>query len=119
LREPRRISDLGELRDYVRVRVEKIIECMKQRGWDSVVVETYRTQQRQDWLYGIGRIHDLKRKPVTWTHHSKHSIRKAVDFIDRRFGYANSKFYSVLAECARAEGMYTIPQEGCHIEWQG
>jgi hypothetical protein len=117
--EPKRNNDIDSLVDYVRARVEKILVRMKERGLDPIVYEAKRSQERQVWLYGIGRTHDLNRKPVTWTMHSKHLVGKAVDIISKEHGWNAPHFFDVLRDEARREGMDIIATEGCHIQYRG
>ena len=45
--------------------------------WDYIITSTYRDQECQDWLYEQGRTRPGK--IVTWTHHSRHTGRRAWD----------------------------------------
>ena len=77
------IKDLKELDPTFRETVEKVLADLAQwcavhlPGRHPVVIETYRPQSRQDELYAQGRTKPGKK--VTWTRHSKHTERKAVD----------------------------------------
>lgn len=112
---------LGALVPYVAERVERILERMRARGFDPMVFETHRSQERQNWLYGIGRTHDFHRKPVTWTKTgSKHLVGKAADIISRKdFWNAPPAFWIALRQEANKEGMHVLRAEKCHIEWRG
>jgi len=50
-------------------------------GLDPVVIETYRSQARQDYLYEQGRTRPGDK--VTWTRSSKHKTRLAADVCPR------------------------------------
>lgn len=117
MKEPPRITDLDELVWYVRGRVLRVLGAMTLRGFDPIVYETYRTQERQEWLYGVGRTHSLSRKPVTYTRSSYHTKRKAVDIISKSTLWSDDKFFKALKEEAAKEGLKTLDFEGCHIEW--
>jgi peptidoglycan L-alanyl-D-glutamate endopeptidase CwlK len=117
--EPKRYADLDTLQPYVRERVERVMAAMVAAGFDPIIFEARRSPTRQKWLYGVGRTHDKKRKPVTWTLESKHISGKAVDIISKRWGWANNAFFVALRKAAHAEGMHTIANDGAHIEWQG
>jgi hypothetical protein len=117
--EPKRNADITSLVPYVADRVEKILARMKARGFDPIVFEALRTKARQEWLYGVGRTHSLKRKPITWTLKSRHLAGKAVDIISKKRGWNWPEFYTALREEARREGMYALDVEQCHIEFRG
>lgn len=51
-------------------------ECKKQ-GLNALITETYRSQERQNWLYEQGR--SRSGKIVTWTKNSRHTSRRAWD----------------------------------------
>ncbi|ONI40752.1 hypothetical protein AN639_11775 [Candidatus Epulonipiscium fishelsonii] len=53
-------------------------ECKKQNVY-IFITETYRSQERQNYLYGIGRTHSLNKKKVTWTKKSVHTNKMAWD----------------------------------------
>lgn len=119
MHEPPRQSDLSLLVPYVEARVRRIIDRMHERGFDAIAFETGRSPERQDWLYGIGRTHDLGRKPVTWTHSSKHIVGKAADIISKSRGWRWPEFYKALKQEANREGMRVLTKEQCHVEWRG
>lgn len=117
--EPPRISDLGRLVPYVRARVEVILAAMKDKGFDPIPFETLRTKARQNWLYGIGRDYALNRRPITWTHNSRHLVGKACDIVSKsKHWNASNAFWQCLADEAEAQEMHTIPQERCHLEYR-
>lgn len=117
--EPPRDATLNGLVPYVRERVEKILAAMTAQGYDPVVFEGKRSIERQRWLYGIGRTHSKKRRPVTWTLNSLHLVGKAVDIISKKHGWSNEAFYVALRHEAHAVRMGVIPNEGCHLQWEG
>ena len=47
----------------------------KEAGLNVLITETYRSQERQDYLYQQGR--SRAGKVVTWTHSSRHTSRRA------------------------------------------
>lgn len=53
--EPARISSLSELLPHVRDRFLMGQRDLRHVGVDVVVLETRRTPERQEWLYGSGR----------------------------------------------------------------
>lgn len=76
------IRDIDELIPEMRDLTIALMKLFKDKNSNSyielMITETYRTQKRQDWLYAKGRT--IKGSKVTWTTHSKHTERKAVDF---------------------------------------
>ncbi len=117
MKEPKRDAKLDDLEPYVADRVRQVIDAMRARGFDPVVFETRRSLERQRWLYGVGRTHSLRRKPITWTMFSRHLAGKAADIISRSRGWDWPEFYDALAEEAGDAGLHGIPHEGCHIQW--
>ena len=98
---PERCSDLKELNKLVRVMLELAIADIKSQGVNPLVVETYRPQERQNYLYCQGRTIaeatakgisssfakaycNPKSGKVTWTLNSVHKGRKAVDVVPQR-----------------------------------
>jgi peptidoglycan L-alanyl-D-glutamate endopeptidase CwlK len=93
--------DLKELNPLVRVMLELALADIKSQGINPLVVETYRSQERQNYLYCQGRniaqctakgisksfaeMHcNPKAAQVTWTLNSVHISRKAVDVVPQR-----------------------------------
>jgi LAS superfamily LD-carboxypeptidase LdcB len=114
--EPKRDSSRTSLTPVMQVSVHLLFAAMQAKGYDPVLFETRRSQERQDWLYGIGRTHSMKRKPVTWTHHSEHFTGEAFDVISKSRGWDWLQFYAALGKEARKLGLYQIRQEQCHIQ---
>ena len=107
-----------ELNPVFNARLERVIERMKQEwGHDVRVVETHRSQERQDFLYAQGR--SRPGPVVTWTRSSKHTQGRAADLlIDGR--YDNAVGYARLARIAAEEGLRTLgARDPGHIELPG
>lgn len=98
---PERCSNLLELNNLVRTMLELALEEIKANGVNPLVVETYRPQERQNYLYcqgrtvsecttkGIGKAFaeaycNPKVGKITWTLNSVHKSRKAVDVVPQR-----------------------------------
>lgn len=98
---PERCSDPKELNKLVRIMLEMAIADIKSQGVNPLIVETYRPQERQNYLYCQGRtIAEATAKgisssfakaycnpkggKVTWTLNSVHKGRKAVDVVPQR-----------------------------------
>ncbi|MEO6447252.1 MAG: flagellar hook-length control protein FliK [Gemmatimonadaceae bacterium] len=107
--------DMTALAPEFRGRLEHIIERMESEyGYTVEVVETTRSQQRQDALFAQGR---TQPGPiVTWTRSSNHGEGRAVDvIIDGSYG--NAPAYARLAQVAREEGLRTLgPRDPGHVE---
>lgn len=75
------IRGLEELDQAFRKILEAALAEARETGLEMVVIETYRPQERQDALYAQGRT--APGKVVTWTRHSKHTLRLAADVAPR------------------------------------
>lgn len=73
----RTCRDLGELLPEVRKGAEILLTECKRQGLDIIITETYRSQERQDYLFEQGRTRPGKK--VTWTKNSFHTTRRAFD----------------------------------------
>ncbi len=93
--------DMAALNNLVRVMLELAIADIKSQGVNPLIVETYRPQERQNYLYCQGRTIaectakgisssfakaycNPKAGKVTWTLNSVHKSRKAVDVVPQR-----------------------------------
>jgi len=98
---PERCNDIGQLNRLVRVMLDLALTDIKSHGVNPLVVETYRPQERQNYLYCQGRtIAECTQKginksfaeaycnpgagKVTWTLNSVHKSRKAIDVVPQR-----------------------------------
>ena len=115
--EPARCNNVNSLWEPFRRKVERLLERMKERGFDAVVFEAARSRARQEWLYGFGRTHHKGSKPVTWTMSSRHVVGKAADIISKSRGWNWPEFFSALKAEATRLGLVVIPQESCHVQW--
>lgn len=93
--------DTKKLNKLVQIMLAAALAEIKAKGVNHLVVETYRTRERQNYLYGQGRtkVQCLAAgvpasyarpgaKQVTWTLNSIHCLRKAVDVVPVRKGKA-------------------------------
>lgn len=106
----------SELQPVFADRLHRVIERMETEfGYRVEVVETVRTQSRQDALYAQGR--ERAGPIVTWTRNSRHIDGLAADvMIDGSYG--NAPTYRQLAQLAREEGLRTLgPRDPGHIEF--
>jgi len=106
--------DLDELNPEFRKAVDLVLAdlahwCKEHLpGREPVVIETYRSQERQDALYAQGRTADGH--IVTWTRNSKHTQRLAVDIGFSKTGRAGwwdapEKAWKYYAHLARKHGL--------------
>lgn len=116
-REPKRECRLARLDAKFRVKVLLLLQWMRDRGCDPEVFETRRSQRRQEWLYGIGRTHHLRRRPVTWARVSQHQFGAAVDIVSETRGWDWPRFFDLLEEGAERLGLETLPHDRCHVQW--
>ncbi len=89
-----------------RQRLGRVIERMKSEHGHTVdIVETSRSQERQDHLYAQGR---TRSGPVvTWTRNSAHTSGNAVD-VQVDGSWNNETGYANLQRIAREEGLRTL-----------
>jgi hypothetical protein len=73
------VAKLTELLPNCQARALKWMDDAFSRGWEFRVSESFRTQERQNELYKIGRRGKQGEKPVTYTRASKHTQRTAID----------------------------------------
>ena len=74
--------DIEELNPLCQILLNKALEEIKTSGINPLVVETYRSQVRQNYLYSLGRT--APGAKVTWTQLSIHTQRNAVDVVPQR-----------------------------------
>lgn len=74
--------DISELNPLCQILLSKAIGDIKASGINPLIVETYRSQIRQNYLYSVGRT--VSGTKVTWTQSSIHTQRNAVDVVPQR-----------------------------------
>lgn len=81
------------------------MERCKIAGLDVLITETYRSQERQNYLYEQGR--SRAGKVVTWTHNSRHTSRRAWDICKNVKGqeYLDSNFFKQCGAIAKELGI--------------
>ena len=87
--------DISELTSNAQTAFHMFKERCNASGLDFIVTETYRSQERQNYLYEQGRT-----RPgniVTWTKKSRHTSRRAWDIVKRKpngdIDYSDKSFY--------------------------
>ena len=108
-------ADPDALNPDFRARLGRVITRMHDEfGKDVQLVEGFRTQSRQDFLYDQGRTRpgDV----VTWTKSSKHTLGLAAD-VTINGSYADTAGFQQLAQVAAQEGLRTLgSKDPGHIE---
>ena len=107
--------DVAALSPELRNRLERIVDRMQSEfGYTVEVVETVRTQERQEALFAQGRT--TPGTIVTWTRASNHIEGRAADvIIDGSYG--NPQAYERLSRVASEEGVRTLwPRDPGHVE---
>lgn len=116
MKEPPRNNNPELLDTHFHAALDRLMGLMRSNGYDPVIFEGLRTEERQKWLYGVGRTHSKNRKPVTWTLKSKHLKGMAADVISKKRLWNWPAFYVALKKNAAACGLRTLKSEGCHVE---
>jgi hypothetical protein len=108
-------NDVTALNPEFRARLERVRTRMRDEfGHDVDIVEGFRPQARQNFLYEQGRTRPGN--VVTWTKSSKHTAGLAVDLIIDGT-YNNPVAYQHLAQIAAQEGLRTLgPRDPGHVE---
>lgn len=108
------VKDVSALDPELQARLARVTERMKAEfGHDVTVVETARSQERQDVLYEQGR--STPGAVVTWTKDSLHTQGEAADVIVDG-SWNNAKGFARLQQIAKEEGLHTIPNDPGHLE---
>lgn len=111
----RQVSSLSSLDPEFRVRLQRVVDRMEREHGHSVkVLETVRSQARQEHLFAQGR---TRPGPVvTWTLNSNHRTGRAADLlIDGKWD--NPEGYRHLARIAAEEGLRTLgAKDPGHVE---
>lgn len=107
--EVRAVRDLSVLAPKFRAALERGIARLMAMGFDPVVVETLRTHDRQEYLYGFGRDYDDGRGRVTFSRDADetwHGYGLAADVIPRKDGYAAPRWvWDTYGRAWQAEGL--------------
>lgn len=69
--------DISELSSLAQTACKLFLATCKAKGINIFITETYRSQDRQDYLYAQGRAREGN--VVTWTRSSRHTSRRAWD----------------------------------------
>lgn len=100
-----RIESIDELDEKTKEACELFLKIAKDQGLNVKITETYRTEERQEYLYAQGRTRPGK--IVTWTLKSKHMERNAFDIAKNEPGheYDDLDFFRKAAEIGKEIGL--------------
>lgn len=117
------ITALDQLGPRTERLAHKFLEQCANEGLPVRIIETYRTKERQEYLYSLGR--DIPGDVVTWTKNSKHTKRRAFDIVKDIPGqyYSDDNFFKRCAEIGESIGLeagyYWSVQDSGHFENNG
>lgn len=98
-----------QLAPAFRAALFKVVALLRDDGHDPTIIETLRTQERQSFLYGFGRLYDDGRGIVTNSQdadESWHFYGLAADIVSRvHLWSAPPAFWAALGKHARAHGL--------------
>ena len=102
--DPLRVTrDVAALAPEFRPKLERVVRRMEELGYEVRVLETHRTQARQDQLFEQGR--SRPGPVVTWTRNSNHAQGRAADL---HVSGGAGDGYEVLARVAGESGLRTL-----------
>ena len=97
--------DINELTPAAQQACKLFLERCAEKGLKVRITETYRSQERQNYLYEQGRTRPGNK--VTWTKNSRHTSRRAWDICQNIKGkeYADSGFFKACGQIAKELGI--------------
>lgn len=97
--------EIGELTKNAQLACNLFMAKCKEAGLNVLITETYRSQERQDYLYSIGRT--VSGAKVTWTLNSRHTCRRAWDICKNVKGqeYSDTAFFKACGAIANQLGI--------------
>lgn len=112
------VRDIAALDPAFRAKLDRVIDRMRDEfGHKVTIVETVRSQVRQDALYEQGR--SAPGDVVTWTRNSRHNTGLAADLMVDG-SYDNPAGYAHLQQIAAEEGLHTLgAKDPGHLELRG
>ncbi len=100
-----RTDSLDQLNEKTREAALLFLQIAEDEGLEVVITETYRSQERQEYLYTLGRT--AEGNVVTWTKNSEHTKRSAFDIAKNVIGeeYSDRDFFRKAAEIGKRIGL--------------
>lgn len=100
-----RIASIDMLNEKTREAAVLFLSIAGDQGLNVKITETYRTQERQDYLYEQGRTR--AGQVVTWTRNSQHTKRNAFDIAKNVRGeeYSDMEFFRKAVEIGKLIGL--------------
>ncbi len=97
--------DITELTPLAQQACNLFMAKCKAAGLNVLITETYRSQDRQYYLYAQGRTRTGAK--VTWTHNSRHTSRRAWDICQNIKGkeYSDISFFAKAGQIAASLGI--------------
>lgn len=97
--------DIEDLTPNARQACRLFLSECERAGLNVLITETYRSQERQNSLYEIGRTKPGKK--VTWTKNSRHTSRRAWDICKNVKGgeYSDKEFFKQCGKIAESLGI--------------
>lgn len=95
--------DIGELSPLAQTACNLFLSECKKQGLNIFITETYRSQDRQNYLYALGRTEPGK--IVTWTRNSRHTSRLAWDIACKGANLYNNETLSKAGQIAAKLGI--------------
>lgn len=99
------IRDIGALTENAQTACRLFLEECQKCGLNVLITETYRSAERQEYLYSLGRTRAGKK--VTWTKNSRHTSGRAWDICKNVKGaeYSDSGFFKECGRIAKSLGI--------------
>ena len=119
--EPKQNRDLDTLHPDFRECLDKWLEAAAAHGYDILVYETFRTPDRQQWLYQAGRTRSPFGRYLTYTLDSCHRYGLAADIVPLNNGQADWAGYDKLYRDVDPSlfGLETLDFERPHLQIKG
>lgn len=122
--EPPRQHDLSVCAPLFASAVTGVLAALSAQGFDPIVYEAVRSDERQVWLYGFGRDYDDGRGIVTHaqtTTNGWHGYGLAADIISAAHGWDSGAFFDALRIAAESHGLTSGSswrmQDRPHVQW--
>lgn len=119
--EPRQDRNLDHLHPDFRSRLEQWLAAASKAGFDILVYETFRTPERQKWLFEAGRQRPPFGRYLTYTMDSCHRYGLAADLVVLVSGVADWDGYDKLYKAVDPKpfGLELLDFERPHIQIEG